>query len=998
MNAKRIGVLALMWVASVLLPGETGLCQRTTANLYGTVMDQSGSVVPGVTVELVNEETNATIRAVSDERGEFTATFIPVGRYTLKAEVSGFKSHVHKGLELTAGQQIRYPITLEVGGISEVTTVTAEAALLQNASATLSDNITRAQLTQLPISRRDFAALLSLQAGVTFDNQGTFSINGLASGGTSVTVDGVDASGDPETKSVSMFQGRNQISVMSLEAIQEVTVSKGVTSAEVGGTYSGNFNLISRGGTNEFRGSLFENWQNDILNARDLFSTKRPIVRFNQFGGSLGGPIVKNRAFFFFTYEGYRQSNQATLSGLVPTPEFKAQAAAALPAYKEALDWWPNPTEAYSPGTVSAFYRGVTSNRAHDNHTVLRGDYQIDSSNQLVARWTRGRPFAMNPRLPDISRQDYLYASDAGVLTWTHSASTWTSETRLGLNKTETNRLVPQYTTGKAGIELQGQWNANGEMLLLKGHTYTMEEVVAKSMGRHTIKYGGLHGAAAPGRFDEETPIFRYRNAADLLANKPNRVQFTYGVPRYYARSWNIGLFLQDDFRVTPRLTINLGVRFEYYSVFKEKNGRLYNPGNLANAVAIPPVFRPADSLYNADKNNIMPRVGFAWSLGRNSNTVIRSGFGMSVAPPNLRVFSSMAYISPEVPFRFRFSGSDITSLGLKYPMTNQQGLQAIQSTSTPKAYGVFMENNPNPYVLQWLLTIQRQLTSTLVLETGYVGNKGLKILMSRNFNLPDRITNVRPFPTSLESSYKDATDNSWYHAWQTSLRKKLSRDLAFNINYTWSRAMAYARGDFWPGNDLRVQDDDNIRADKGPTHLDRPHDFRFDAVYGLPFATLLKADGSWKNVIGGWQLAGIFRARSGDPLNVLQTNSRELQRPDYAGGDPYLHPSDISERYLNIAAFAKVPVSSVSGQTIRPGNVGRNSLRGPDFWTVDLNLGKTFLVTERVSLQVRADMFNALNHANWGNPNSDVNNSLFGRITSTSAGRSMQLALRLAF
>jgi hypothetical protein len=998
MYRNRIGILALLVAGSMLVFSSTGECQRTTASLYGTVKDTSGAVVPGVTVSATNEQTGAAFTTVTNEMGEFTTTFIPPGRYTLKAEAKGFKTFVQTGLELTSGQQIRYPVTLEVGGTAEVTTVTAEAPLLQNASATLTDNISRTQLTQLPIARRDFKELLSLQAGVRFDNQGTFSINGLASGGTSVTVDGVDASGDPETKSVSMFQGRNQISVMSLEAIQEVTISKGVTSAEVGGTFSGNFNLISKGGTNQFHGSLFENWQNDSLNARDIFSTTRPIVRFHQFGGSVGGPIVKNRAFFFFTYEGYRQSNQAILSGQVPTAEFKAQAVAAVPAYKQALDWWPLPTESYAPGAASGFYRGVTANKAHDNDMVLRVDYLINSANQLVARWTHGRPFAMNPRLPDISRQDYLYAADSGVMTWTHSAASWTSEARFGINSTNTNRLVPEYTTGIPGVELQGAWSANGELLLLEGHTYTMEEVIARSVGKHTIKFGGLYGAASPHRFDEETPIFRYSNATNMLANNPNRVRFTFGYPLYEARTWNIGVFLQDDFRVTPKLTINLGVRFEYYSVFKEKNGKLFNPGNVANALKIPPVFRPSDSVYNADKNNIMPRMGFAWSLGEKSNTVIRGGFGMSVAPPNLRVFSDMAFYSADVPNRFDFTGSDITRLNLKYPMTNEQGLALLKQTTVPRGYPFVDENNPNPYVLQWNLSIQRQLTSRMVLETGYVGNKGLKILMAHNLNLPDRITNVRPFPQSLASTYTDAMDNSWYHAWQTSLRQRLSRDLTFNANYTWSRVMAYSLGDFWPGNNQRVQDEDNIKANKGTTHMDRPHDFRLDAVYGLPFDRFFGPTGIAKRLLGGWQLTGIYRATSGSALNITQTSSREFSRPDYAGGDPYLHPSSITGLYLNLAAFTRVPVSSASGQTIRPGNVGRNSLRGPNSWTVDMNIGKTFRITERITLQVRADMFNAFNHPNWGNPNTDIVNSLFGRITSASSPRTMQLAARLAF
>jgi hypothetical protein len=307
-------------------------------------------------------------------------------------------------------------------------------------------------------------------------------------------------------------------------------------------------------------------------------------------------------------------------------------------------------------------------------------------------------------------------------------------------------------------------------------------------------------------------------------------------------------------------------------------------------------------------------------------------------------------------------------------------------------------QDNPNPYAMQWTFTVQRQLTETMVFETGYTGTRGLKITMAHNRNLPDRETNVRPFPGTLQFSHNDASDVSWYHGWQTSLRKRLSRDLSFDVNYTWSKAMAVSIGDFWPGNNIRAQDEGNLRADVGPTNLDRTHDLRIDALYGLPIDRLLKAGGLAKTLAGGWQLAGILRASSGAPITILQSNSRELQRPDFAGGDPYLYPATIDGLYLNRAAFVAVPLGRTGGQTSRPGNVGKASLRAPGFWTLDLNVGKSFRFTERVALQVRLDLFNALNHVNWGTPGSDINTSLFGRITSAGAARSAQIALRLAF
>jgi len=986
----------------VLASANAALAQRTTAAVYGIVQDSSRAVIPGATVMFTNEATNAAISVVSNEVGEFAVNFVPVGRYTIKAELKGFKTFLQKGVDLTAGQQIRFTVAMEVGQLSETTTVTAEASLVQNATATLTDNINRTQLTQLPLSQRDFTGLLTLQSGVrsagTGQNAGTFQVNGLAPAGITVTVDGVDSSGSVEINQVSMFQAYNQINVVSLEAIQEVTLSKGVMSAEVAHTYSSNINLISKSGSNKFHGSLFENWQNDILNARSFFATARPLVRRHQFGGSLGGPILKNRAFFFFTYEGYRQKNNQLVSGLTPTPEFKAQASAALPAYKPVLDVFPNPTEAYAPGAVSAFYRGVSPDLGRDNHVVARGDYQLNSTNTLTGRYTRGRPYRIRANFRAAAAVSYTGSTDAGVMTWTRSKPSWTSETRFGVNFIDTSRVAPFYTSNITGLNLQGQFLMEGELLIVTGHSFSVEEIIAKNVGRHTIKIGGMFTDRAPGRFDEEVPIFRYGNAAAMLANNPNQVQFTFGVPRYYARSWDLGFFFQDDFRLRPNIVLNLGMRYEYYSVLKESNNNSYNPGLRENSVKTPPVFRPPDSAYNADFNNILPRVGIAWGMGKDQKTVVRSGFGMSVAPLDLGSAGTWAKIAVDIPSRVQFTGSDITNFKLKYPLSNTQGLEIMRTTSAPRAYSGFDENNRNPYTMQWTLDVQRALTPTLVVQSGYVGNKGVKIIMYHRYNEPDRITNVRPFPQYTQSTWVDAGDSSWYHGWQTMVRKRFANDYAFNMHYTWSKSMSISAGDITSVNNPRVQDENNWRADQSPTPWDRTHEFNFDAIYTPGFDRWLNASGMLREIIGGWQITGIMRAGTGAPITVLQTNARESQRPDYAGGDPYLHPSDISGLYLNKAAFTLVPVSPVSGITVRPGNMGSRSLRAPGLWSVDMNIGKTFRIREGVGLQIRIDIFNAFNHANWGDPNADVTSSLFGRITTTSDARSMQIAARLAF
>jgi len=996
---KRNWLIPFLLLGGLLSLSNRAEAQRTTANVYGLVKDTSGAVVPGITVTLANELTGTEQKVTTNESGEFSASFLPLGRYTITVSAQGFKTFVQKGLELTAGQQIRYPITLELGEITEKIEVTAEAPLLQNASVQLTDNITPQQIQDLPQARRDFTSLLSLQTGVVRNTTEYVQINGLAGVGITVTVDGVDAGGDSESSSLSAFQGANLINVLSQEAIQEVNVSKGVVSAEIGRAFSGNINLISKGGTNQFHGSLFENWQNDVLNARNALlatTAKKPPIRFNQFGGSVGGPVIKDKAFFFFAYEGYRQSNFTLQTALMPTPEFRAQAIAAVPAYKDVLALFQAPTEPYAAGATSALWRGPSPDVGHDNHYIFRGDYNISSNDRLSGRYTRGRPFRAQPAAVLSNQQTYVYAADSANLSWVHAAPGWTSETRAGLNYTDAQRLQQAFTTGIPGVEIQGQFSVGAEFLTLTGHTYSLEEIVSKPIGRHTIKFGANYFVQAPGRSDEEIPLFTYPNAADFLANRPSRVQFTFGVPRFHGKTWKMAGFVQDDFKVRPDLILNLGVRYEYYSVFRDKEGFLLNAGNPSNAFANPPRYRPADSFYNPDKNNFLPRFGFAWSPGQGGKNVVRGGFGMTVAPFNLRNFYTLAAYEPKVIFRYRFSGADITRLNLRYPITNAQMLAVVRNENISRAFEIFDENNPNPYSMQWTLDIQRQLSPTLVLQTGYVGTKGLKISQSHTLNIPNRLTGVRPVATVLDVNLRDASDFSVYHAWQTSLRKRLSHDLAFNVNYTWSRNMALSQGDYWGGNDPEVQDETNYRADYGPISQNRTQSLTLDAIYTAPFDRWVKAGSVLKHVIGGWQLAGILGAANGQWINVVQPSGYLQSRPDYAGGDPYMNGANRFQ-YLNPAAFARVPVVT-SNIPIRPGNLGKNALRGPGTWNLDLSVSKDFKFYERYGLRFRADMFNATNAVRLGNPVVDIANARFGQILAVAPARTMQLGLRFTF
>src|SRR5262245_6070881 len=328
MSFRRVAApFVLLGVFALLTPMVFG--QVTTATVYGIVNDPSGAVVPGADVTLVNENTNATLKSVTDTAGEFVFNFVPAGHYTLKIALSGFKTFENKNIELGAAQNIRKTFVLSVGEVAESVTVVGESPLVNTAAPEQRENYTSQQVIELPLARRNFSNILRLGTGVNTGGSGQVRLNGVGRSGTKVTVDGTSADQNPEAPGTSMYQAFNLIDVMSIEAIQEVQTIKGIIAAEYGHVLTGNVNLITHGGGNSWHGSLFENFQAEELNARVQNVATKPPLTFNQYGGSFGGPIRKDRAFFFGAYEGYQERAQVVVNGNVATARIRNQAIAA---------------------------------------------------------------------------------------------------------------------------------------------------------------------------------------------------------------------------------------------------------------------------------------------------------------------------------------------------------------------------------------------------------------------------------------------------------------------------------------------------------------------------------------------------------------------------------------------------------------------------------------------------------------------------------------------
>jgi hypothetical protein len=329
--------------------------------------------------------------------------------------------------------------------------------------------------------------------------------------------------------------------------------------------------------------------------------------------------------------------------------------------------------------------------------------------------------------------------------------------------------------------------------------------------------------------------------------------------------------------------------------------------------------------------------------------------------------------------------------------MTNDDILKLFGTTTVPVGYPVVDPSYRNPYSAQWTLDTQHMLTSSLMLDVAYVGNKGLKILMPHDINQPDRTTGVLPYSNDLQSVWLNNSGFSYYHALQISMKKQFSHGLTFDFHYTWGKVMSVGPGDFCSCNNARVQNESNWLADKGPANYDSPNRIVGDWVYELPFGRWVGAHSLLGRAVGGWQYSGTFSIYSQDRLNITDKSSYDSSRADYIGGSIYAASGDRMQ-WLNPAAFAAVPIIKASGATAHPGNVGMFAAYGPGSWTFNMNLGKTFTFRDRYKLLVRADAFNALNHVNLGDPNTEITSALFGRITGAAAARGMQMNARVTF
>jgi hypothetical protein len=1109
---KSLKYLALATAALVVF--TSAAFGQNTGVISGTVQDQSGAVVAGAVVKAQNPATNYSKETTSAENGFYRLDQLPVGTYTISTEAAGFKKTVTNEVALSVNDSLTLDVKLEIGQVSETVTVSEAPAAVNTETSVMGRTVDNRTLNDLPIlsgaGGRNPLALAPLQAGVMPAGQvGPFSVNGQRAQSNNFLLDGGD-SNDLAINVPDAVQG------FSPDALQEFRILTNTYSADFGRNSGAVVALISKSGTNEYHGNLFHFFRNRALNATPFFNNaapsfvglRKPQFNVNEFGGTIGGPLHlprfgeggrsiisgKDRTFFFFSYLGFRRRQGVSQTATVPT---QAQRdiinAVGTPESKALLALIP---AANSGNTLFS----SASNSLDRDQFSIRGDHRFSDSNNLFVTFfnedqTFTDPFAFGgSTIPGFGTTGVLRFTNVVVSDFHTFSPKTVNEFRFSWHQRDTLSVVPVNRTTPAELGIQGivpddPAAAGPPRVDITGfttfgntiqgpqgrddNTFQFVDNVNNTRGNHHLKWGGEYRTY----FQNQTFDFinngLYFFTGDMVAilGKPlipglnaalsdfargdvlEYVQNSAGTPRYETSSYNF--FFQDDWKVRPTLTLNLGVRYELDKPLVDSEDRVntFRPGQQSTIFPTAPrgmVF-PGDagitsSTYQTDKNNIAPRVGFAWDVLGNARLSLRAGYGMYydtvisettlqflTAPPfAIQPFSDCTTI--DNPFSNALCTEPIPQ---PFPFTPVAPGQPFDFVNVaPIAMTINDPNFKTPYSHQYNLNVQWEFIRDYLLEVGYVGTSGVNLLTRREINPAVNVgpgastanTNQRRFfnlnhPQAAQFfgtpfsniTNQETSAHSNYNSLQVTVSKRFSKGLYFQNAYTWSHCIDNSSG-------LRSNTRyNNPSADRGNCDQDIRHRNVGSYIYELPW--FKSQNGFAGKILGGWQISGVTVLQTGTPFNITEPTDRSLSgagsdRPDWVGSSPlqFFNPRNTNtsnggpNRAFNgtgggTATAATNPnfrrVGSGTSFALgagRYGSLGRNVFHGPGDIIFDVTLMKRTRIGENKTLEFRSEFFNIFNHANFGNPNGSIGSANFGRITTTRDPRLIQFALKFHF
>jgi hypothetical protein len=981
-NAVRLSLF--LCILGFSLPASA---QTERTYLTGAVSDPQGKPVPQAKIVAVQEATGLKRQTETTSQGTYELADLPPGIFTVQFSKDGFSTFRANHVRQIVGQTGTLNVKLSLGDVREEVNVSESLVQLDKVDVTIGGAVEQQQVDELPINGRNWSTLTSLVPGAIDNGAGdqrTIRFAGHGLDDNNLTLDGVDA-----TAVFNQMQREYVRLTIPLDSITEFEVKSQTFGADVeGGTAGGQIAVISPSGTNTFHGDLFDYFRNEAIEARTPFNGPSPNpFLLNQFGAGLGGPIIKNKLFFYANYEGLRQRLDGTQIGLVPSPGFIAQAETASPALTPILQAFPAGT---SPTSNTNVWNYVANGRQIDTEDsgMIRLDYHFSAATTAFVRFNADQAYETTPTGNLTALTIFDTKMNNGEVELLHVFTPrLVNEFKFGINQNfyHSGTLSPlPYTFSVSGFSsfagATTSDNPSKDISVLDDWSW--------SKGRHTLKFGFEFKRDFLNQGSSSKGTLSYSSTANFLNNIVNTASYTALLPLVRQRKNEYWVYAEDEWKVTQNFTLNIGVRYNIFNALHAvKNDAV--PFDFATCGGFCP---NTYAYFHPRYDDIDPRVGLAWSHG---NTVFRAGAGIYHTDGQLD--DQDLPISNTVN-AYSFNSANQIFAGLSYPLApylayaQAGGLGVVSPRDLDR-------NRKDAYVAAWTASIQQKLPFNLIGTVSYLGNKGSDILTTTYTNLAAPITNIVPYPAFGAVSWRGDAGNSTFEALQSSLRRTFANGFLLSVNYMWSHSIN--DGSIGGGESDTPQNSFCRACDKASSDDDIRHTLNLSTVYALPFKNRI-----W----GNWELSAIATAQTAVPVNVTVDRSNSAvpglftisgaERPDYVLGVP-LMPAGGSNpnHWINAAAFA-VPVAQTFG------NLGRNAFRAPAISQLDLGLSKFIKIKEALNLRFRADLFNVLNRAQFGAPNADISASNFGTITSTISSyatgrgtpRELQLSAKIVF
>lgn len=1049
------------------------LAQNTTGSIVGVVRDPSSAIIANAKVTVRNEETGLTRTAETNEEGLYRVPFLPAGSYSVRAEKTGFQSQIQTAVRIEILQVRSVEFQLAVGSVADTVTVETRAPLLETETSAAGEVIKGEQVVSLPLSARQFlqlAFLTPMATPATNDFRST-EINREspmpAAGGqrpeqNNYQIDGVD----------NRESGRNGFAVgASVEAVGEFRVQTGLAPAEFGRGGGVIINVATKTGSNALHGAIYEFIRNDKFDAKPFFADRVNPLKRNQFGVALGGPIKKDRLFYFGNYEGFREAatgnppvgrvpNAIERSGVapvdivdpradrVPFPNRTVPRARFDPISVNVLRLVPDPNNPNDPQRNFVF-NGVPSGRTRRDYAVGRGDYNLSENNTIFGRYLFNEEnLRTSPTLPapaNSGGRDFVLRAQSGSVNWNRVLKpSLINALNIGvtryrnvlqtLNSFKQDLVTPSGITNTLAAVDPLFWAAPAVSVpgflfpseitpnYRTMNNFQLQENLLWSRGKHTVKFGadirhlrtymfytGGNGSTSfANRYTND-------NLADFLLGFASSANKTARATQWNSQINYAGLFVQDDIKLSSRLTLNIGLRYEIESALKQSDngglgfhvtdGVMLVSNSALNRSAIdtfyktirtdiPVRFVEEKRPYNTDTNNFQPRFGFAYSL--MPKTVVRGGFGVYFDAPQIQSLASTNDFAPNTLRPIWTADPRIPDIGYNPEGGGRTPEETLRNA--PLTIFPFISRNfPYAKILQWNLSVQHQIGQGFVIEGMYQGASGVHLLGFDNINFrapgPGNVQQTLRFPQFARIQNEDMWGQSNFHGFGLKIEQRFSHGLSYLLAYTWSKAIdnasTFNQGPQWT-------DPFNRRTGRGPSDFNAPHRFSAAYEYRLPF---LK-DNRW---FGGWGVRGLTFFQTGLPQNVSMNLARAAicstacsARPDRVDNGNIPKSERTLQRFYDVNAFRLIANGGVDR---RVGNAGRNILTSAGVNNFDLQLFKNFRVREGHNLEIRWENFNAFNHTQWGGAGTNMEvPAQFGIITGTRAPRIMQFVARYAF